>query len=499
MIVNKQQSIISLLWRSACGFSKFSKRQTTPKILRDHRFTRKGMVLGKQSKNYDYDLTNLAASQAHQAHLFFNKEEDFALLKKQADEKEKNMKNMHVFEDHSVPETILLEVQDKFLVQKHPQKVLNNLVELDKQFAKKGGEINQLIQSALNKLIKEQILSFSLKNFGVLTTLAKKYLPNDAKLWENLANNYCRLMQKSEYNDLKTLDSARSQKYIENSVLTLTTVLKFSNRFHLENCVENISQVATSYLSSNFDVVQDVNTRFLLISNILPLIPSYKQVELIGLVKQKMDLIPKLQANTITALTHSIYKVKQQNSKNSRFPADLIDVSFLQKLEQTWLKTFDKSNTQLLAIFSYSLASLGYSGETKKFTQDYVEKNIKDITNLKDLAFFGESLKKFRSLSQKYFTGAEQTLKQALSNNAKELHSELALQFLRIYSKNLFLNSEIVSALIKKVDDAFYYEQFKPKASQNEMIVKTLQKYSQIVDLSNLRIYQNLIGSKKLF
>lgn len=183
MIVTKQQSVLSLLWRSACGFSKFSKRQTTPKILRDHRFTRKGMVMHKQPKSYEHDLTNLSLSQAHQEHLFYNKEEDLAALRQKVAEKEINLRNKHVFEDHSVADTILLEIQDCFLIANHPEKVLNNLVELDKKFVNKGGETKELIQTALHRLIQDQILSFNLKNFGVLTTLARKYLANDAKLW----------------------------------------------------------------------------------------------------------------------------------------------------------------------------------------------------------------------------------------------------------------------------------------------------------------------------
>lgn len=55
-------------------------------------------------------------------------------------EKEKNLKNKHVFEDHSVVETLLLEVQDCYLIANHPEKVLNSLVELDKNFVSKGGE-----------------------------------------------------------------------------------------------------------------------------------------------------------------------------------------------------------------------------------------------------------------------------------------------------------------------------------------------------------------------
>lgn len=101
---------------------------------------------------------------------------------------------------------------------------------------------------------------------------------------------------------------------------------------------------------------------------------------------------------------------------------------------------------------------MGYSGETKKFTQEYVEKNIKEITNLRDLALLGETLKKFRALSPKYFAGAEVTLKNAISINTNQITAELALQFLRVHAKNLFINAEIAASLIKIIDQAYYYD-----------------------------------------
>lgn len=109
--------------------------------------------------------------------------------------------NKHIFEDHSVPDTLILEMSDAFLIANHPEKVLNNILELEKKFinssspASNASDLRDLATHALNQIISSKILALSLRDFGVLVTLSRRFLNNDARVWESLANNFCRLLQ----------------------------------------------------------------------------------------------------------------------------------------------------------------------------------------------------------------------------------------------------------------------------------------------------------------
>lgn len=154
--------------------------------------------MGKEPKKYTLDTTKIPVSQAHLEHLFWDSKTELKAVKAAADAREANLKNQHVFTDHSVVETLLLEIGDKFLLDNHPNKVLNNLVVLDKKFSSKdnaaNSDLTDLLQNALRNLISKSILSFSLGDFGIVVSLSRKYLANDAAVWNNLSNNFCRLI-----------------------------------------------------------------------------------------------------------------------------------------------------------------------------------------------------------------------------------------------------------------------------------------------------------------
>lgn len=148
------------------------------------------MVLGKQPKAVTVSPAEIPSSQAHLEHLFSNKAEDLKLLRKQAEQKEKNIMNKHVFEDHSVPDTLVLEISDAFLIANHPEKVLNNILEIEKKFinsstpAANSSELRELAAHALNQIVTSKILSLSLRDFGILVTLSRRFLNNEARVWE---------------------------------------------------------------------------------------------------------------------------------------------------------------------------------------------------------------------------------------------------------------------------------------------------------------------------
>lgn len=281
--------------------------------------------------------------------------------------------------------------------------------------------------------------------------------------------------------------------------MTLTTVLKFANKYQLTTCVESLADAAGSYLTVGLDVITCADHKFLLIANILPLVPKHRQVALLEFLHktEQLNALITLKSGTLTAIANSIYKTKQQKNISERNKTNitkLVDTGLLQKLEQAWLKQFDGKNEDLLAIYSYSMASLGYSGETKQFTVKFLENNTGEMT-LINIAFFGETLKKLKSLNKGFIC----RLEKGISADNAIITPELALQLLRVHQKELTMNAESARKLIKIMDDAFYMRKFNPAETHVAMIVQTLGKYAYAVDLSTLPVYQTLIGSKTIF
>ena len=68
-----------LVWRSAFSFGWYSSRNTVPKIMKDPKFTKTGIVYRKR-KAQQYDL-----SQPHivNPHLYVDKKEDSKALRKE--------------------------------------------------------------------------------------------------------------------------------------------------------------------------------------------------------------------------------------------------------------------------------------------------------------------------------------------------------------------------------------------------------------------------------
>lgn len=274
-------------------------------------------------------------------------------------------------------------------------------------------------------------------------------------------------------------------------------MLKNAKRFQLTSALESLTDAVSSFLTKNTHFVENANHRVLLLANVLPLVSTKAQTELITSLRapETLSTIATLETSTLTALAHSLYKVRQSNATNTKFQAaTLLDATLLQKIEQAWIKSFDGKNEDLLSIFAYSMASLNHSGETKGLVVKYVEKNAATIAqNLNNLAFLGESLKKFRALNPKFFAAADLALKDAV------VAPELALQFLRVFSPKFSLQPETAKALIEQLNQAFYFRKYTPKQSHTEMIVKTLNHYSTVVELDTLPIYITLSGSKKIF
>lgn len=126
------------LVRKVLFFTSNSRKQTTPKLIRNPRLTKKGLLEVKP-KSYNYDL---AAPHVTNKHLYWNRVEQNRILRSQYRlRKFKKLGIRPLYAPGVQPierplAELLRELRDRRLIMVSPERTLANIIELVKRFGK---------------------------------------------------------------------------------------------------------------------------------------------------------------------------------------------------------------------------------------------------------------------------------------------------------------------------------------------------------------------------
>ena len=207
-------------------FSRISKKNLVPRILKDPKFTRTG-ISAKKKKSLQYDL-----SKPHivNSHLYYNEKDD-KLQKRREYKERKSLRNEYPPITKETPsEHLLNNLNDDFLLARGSGRILNVVLELETRDQSLIVQYRDLIQRALVK-ISEKAFYFNLREFGMLVTLATRYIPDNKEIWRNFSWNFQRILEKKKYYKENVLETKSKEK---NFIFIFNNIYKASLRHGLD-------------------------------------------------------------------------------------------------------------------------------------------------------------------------------------------------------------------------------------------------------------------------
>ncbi|EGR30321.1 hypothetical protein IMG5_134950 [Ichthyophthirius multifiliis] len=231
----------------------------------------------------------------------------------------------------------------------------------------KNNETIDLMELSLRKLINEQILEFNQASYGMLVSLATKYIQSDELIWKKLLNNACRLFTKAEYSQEGIINDKKNEKQQSNLVFLFNNVLKYAEKFQNHQGIKQLGDIAASHLVQKYDLIKNTNQKFLFMSNNLKIVPFKQQMWTLKYIKENQKNIQELSVETLTNLISGLQKMRVQNLKNEKFGNDVLSSDLLNSIEQEWIKKF-QDQISLFVVYFYCLGSLGHiQGQSRDF------------------------------------------------------------------------------------------------------------------------------------
>ncbi|KRX03137.1 hypothetical protein PPERSA_10218 [Pseudocohnilembus persalinus] len=466
-------------------FSKYTKRTTMPKILRDPQFTREGLQK-KKIKQHNYDLEQ---PHVQNKHLYFNYQE----AKKLNRERRKQNKILNSpyeiienLEQNRDPNLMLQELLDQDLLQKPSRRIINNILAL--QQTEVTQEQQAIFENAIRQVASHNLQGYSFRDFGIFVNLAWRYLKNDKKTWEFICLNFLRQVEKKEYIQQSFLSQNQPKKNISNFIFLYNLCYKASIQLELHKEFELISKASKNYFMENFQIISDMNERALFLSTVSKSLDKQDQntQDFINLSIFNHIKVSELNLESLVALTHMIYK---QNV--------VITTQLYKEIETQFLKSKDSVSSSLFAIFILSIGKIrqgqDLSKELHQFIENTIINNNKQFTKIQDIAFVLEGAKKMKISKQTYLQAFEENIKQAINNSKNQINYRVLVQILRGVPQNKAqFSPELTTELIQKIDAQ--HKQI--KENDKKMIKNVLSRFSHLIDLESLNLQSVLYTQK---
>jgi len=266
-----------------------------PKIMKDPKFTRTGISKPKK-KSYQYDLSS---PHIINRHLYYNAKED-KIQKRHEYKARKSLRNVYPPITKVTPnEHLINNLNDDFLLDRPSGRIMSVVLELEARDLKIVDEYRDLIKRALKK-ISEKVFYFNLREFGILVTVAARYIPNNKEVWKKFALNFLRILEKKKYYKENVIETKSKEK---NFVFIFNNIYKASVKHNID--ITQIRTDVSQLLLDKLDNLSNFSHVILLVTTLskhskdegkdflMKLIPKLK--EKMGQINEK-DAIGLIQA-----------------------------------------------------------------------------------------------------------------------------------------------------------------------------------------------------------
>jgi len=371
-----------------------SARDKVPKLIKDPKFTRTGIVRRK-TKNRNYDLT-----QPHikNPELYYNEKVDKPLERKKDRELRKlkrGLPELTIGEPREL-KSILQDLTNEEFLLHGSSRLIINIHELEKHHADKVEKNLDAIHGAL-RVLNHKLPLLSFREFGILVTLNDRYNPNDKQLWTEIALNLQRAIQGwLEYEkDVLAVESLQ-----KNLVHVSNSVYNASKRLDID--IKDLAKLLRRAFVEKTGAISDVKNLILFYTTLAKMPGDTPSALLAKVAEQALAKKEKLSMIDIVWLIHSVSKAYKAESKSLEPLVNLFIEKFNGKAEQ---------RIDRIAIVAQSLANAKLSHP--KFADlagKYVESNLGQLKNVKDLCFVAESFVKLGIVKPNVFSHIEKTL-----------------------------------------------------------------------------------------
>lgn len=299
-----QKPLISLYNSSfLASFSVISKRNFVPKLLKDPKFTRTG-IAKKKKKSYQYDLTK---SYIINPHLYYDEKND----KIQQRHEYRARRALHneyppITADFST-EHLLNNLNDEFLYQRASSRILSVIVEIEKRDKGLVVEHYQLIQKALKKL-SQKAFFFNIREFGILVTLANKYLRQDQEVWTKFLLNFQRILEKHKYYQQDIFSTKNREK---NLVFIFNHIAKACKTLKIQG-VDDISNSLREGFKEKLDKIDNLSHKIVFLTTLITSSPQTGEFLAIfqEFLKKHAQNLSEINEKDALALLQSMQKLK---------------------------------------------------------------------------------------------------------------------------------------------------------------------------------------------
>lgn len=307
-----QKPLISLYTSSLfASFSVISKRNFVPKILKDPKFTRTG-IAKKKKKSYQYDLSK---SYIINPHLYYDEKRDKALQRHEYRAR-RALQNEYppITADFST-EHLLNNLNDEFLLQRASGRILSVILEIEKRDKNLIVEHWELIQKALKKL-SQKAFFFNIREFGILVTLANKYLRQDQEVWKKFLLNFQRILEKHKYYQQDILSSKNREK---NLVFIFNHISKACKSLNIQG-VDEISKSLKEGLSEKLDKIEKLSHKIMFLTTLITSSSETAEFQPIfsEFLKKNLQNLSEINEKDALALLQSMQKLKTNDLETVR-------------------------------------------------------------------------------------------------------------------------------------------------------------------------------------
>lgn len=286
------------------NFSTISKRNFVPKLLKDPKFTRQG-IAKKKKKNLTYDLSKPYIVNPH---LYYDEKND-KISKRKELKARKSIRNEYppITQEFS-SDHLINNLNDEYLLNKPSGRILSAIIELEKRDKELINEHSDLVKSALNR-VSQKVFFFNLREFGILVSLASRYLPRNNEIWKNCSLNFLRILEKKRYYKEEGILNTKSKE--NNFIFLYNNICKACKNNKLEENSEKISQIIKEILLKDIENIQNVSHIILFFTTLANNAFSKKEEgkefiqNLITKLKGKME---EINAKDALSLIHTMKK-----------------------------------------------------------------------------------------------------------------------------------------------------------------------------------------------
>ena len=422
---------VSLVNIIARGFTKMSARDKVPNLIKDPRFTRTGMSKRK-TRDRTYDLT-----QPHikNPELYYDQKVDRPLERKKQRELHKLKRGLPEVDIGQPRElkNILADLTNPELLTKGSSRLMVNIHELQKWHQDKIESNLDAIHGAL-RVLNHRLPLLSFREFGIVTTLNDRYNPNDKQIWTDISLNLQRAIQGwVEYErDVIAVNSLKKNLiHVSNSVYNAAKRLDIN--------IESLSALLRQTFQDKIDSIKDTKELILFYTTLSKMPGEVSPTLLSKVAERALKNKQNVEMVDIVWLIHALSKTKSDNQA-------------LDQLVNVFIEKFNTKKTEQrvdrVAIVAQSLANARLS-HTKfaELAGKYIESNLNQLKNVKDLCFIAESFVKLAITNPKVFKHIEKELEAPIEN----LNFNLLRQLIYSARGNPNYSSEFVNKLYARL------------------------------------------------